>query len=285
LKQFLFQNENENLIEIDNDRMTDVNAQLTDEPKDEALEDEFDESRLIEETENAFENDLKTPDTILLENEVELEDFDEPRVINEDQELEVGTKEGKEETKELAEVMALDDEQDGGKKGVNDEHELHDEKQEIKSEKLEVEQDKQEDETLEEDEVSDPEESTVINNDNYDQNNDSAYETIEMNSQNSSNSRLQSADTNDNDIDNETGENFILKAQDVPQNIEIINDEMGKTEMEDLTIDRFVNDAVNSPSPVEDDNRDVVISAENPTESGYGLLHNSRNKLAVNDEV
>lgn len=101
--------------------------------------------------------------------------------------------------------------------------------------------------------MSEDQDETVINNDNYDNNNDSAYETNEINSQNGSDSRLQSADTNGGDVDNETGENFLLQ-----------------NELEHLEIERLENELENPPTPVEDDDDDcdVVLSAENPTMTG-----------------
>ena len=115
----------------------------------------------------------------------------------------------------------------------------------------------------------DQDEFTVINNDNYDVNNDSAYETNELNSQNGSNSRLQSAETNEEDeVDHETGENFLLlQAQKNQINQEIIGE---NTEMQNLEIERLEIELENPPTPTpsEDDNADVVLSAENPTETG-----------------
>lgn len=93
----------------------------------------------------------------------------------------------------------------------------------------------------------DQEESTVINN-------DSAYETIEMNSQNGSESRLQSVDTNGGDVDNENGENFQLQS-------EIEN--FDQRQMEKYEIERLENDLENPPTPVDEDDYDVVVSAVN----------------------
>lgn len=105
----------------------------------------------------------------------------------------------------------------------------------------------------------DQDESTVINNDNYDNNNDSAYETNEINSQNGSESRLQSADTNEGDVDTETGENFLLQTE--IENIE-------RQDLENLEIERLENDLENPPTPIDDDDFDVVVSAGNPTKTG-----------------
>ena len=93
----------------------------------------------------------------------------------------------------------------------------------------------------------DQEESTVINN-------DSAYETNEMNSQNGSESRLQSADTNEGDVDNESGENFHLQSE---------IDSFDQRQMEKYQIERLENDLENPPTPVDEDDFDVVVSAVN----------------------
>ena len=93
----------------------------------------------------------------------------------------------------------------------------------------------------------DQEESTVINN-------DSAYETNEMNSQNGSESRLQSADTNEGDVDNESGENFHLQSE---------IDSFDQRQMEKYEIERLENDLENPPTPVDEDDFDVVVSAVN----------------------
>lgn len=111
----------------------------------------------------------------------------------------------------------------------------------------------------------DQDESTVINN--YDGNNDSAYDTNEMNSRDGSNSRLQSANTNDEDVDNETGENYLLKLKN-----EIIETEteraLLKTRAENSEILRLEHELENPPTP--DDDADIVMSAENPLETGVG---------------
>lgn len=123
-----------------------------------------------------------------------------------------------------------------------------------------------------------PDESTIINNDNYDNNNDSAYETNGINSQNGSSSRLQSSSgTNDIDVDNETGENFS------PSQVEIMQLE---TEMENLEIERLDNELENPPTPVpSDDDDDVVLSAEKPKETGDSTTTASDpNGNAINDD-
>lgn len=108
----------------------------------------------------------------------------------------------------------------------------------------------------------DQEESTVINN--YDGNNDSAYETNEMNSRDGSNSRLQSANTNDEDVDNETGENYLLKNEiETETERELLN-----TRAEHSEILRLEHELENPPTP--DDDADIVMSAENPLETGVG---------------
>lgn len=110
-----------------------------------------------------------------------------------------------------------------------------------------------------------PDESTIINNDNYDNNNDSAYETNGINSQNGSSSRIPSSSgTNDVDVDNETGENFS------PSHVEIMQvDDLLESEMENFEIERLNNELENPPTPTpSDDNDDVVVSAEKPKETG-----------------
>lgn len=93
--------------------------------------------------------------------------------------------------------------------------------------------------------ISEDQDETVINN-------DSAYETNEINSQNGSDSRLQSANTFEGDIDNETGENFPLQSDihDIEQ-------------MENIEIERLENELENPPTPYDDDDFDVVVSAVN----------------------
>lgn len=112
----------------------------------------------------------------------------------------------------------------------------------------------------------DQDESTVVNN--YDGNNDSAYETNEMNSRDGSNSRLQSANTNEEDVDYETGENY---------NLTLKNEAETETERELLNIRaenseilRLEHELENPPTP--DDDADIVIadSAGNPLETGVG---------------
>lgn len=123
----------------------------------------------------------------------------------------------------------------------------------------------------EEEQVSDDqEESTIINNDNYDVNNDSAYETNEILSQNGSSSRLQSAGTTEGDVDHETGENFLQEKEET----EIINAEASE-------IERLENELENPPSPTDDD-YDVILLADNPTETGVSST--TGNEVA-NDEV
>lgn len=117
----------------------------------------------------------------------------------------------------------------------------------------------------------DQDESTIRNNENYEYNNDSAYETNEINSQNGSNSRLQSADTNDEDVDNETGESFLLQAQAKSEKeiVELMKEDAQIEEMENFEIEKFENDLANPPTPTpSDDDNDVILSAENPTETG-----------------
>lgn len=126
----------------------------------------------------------------------------------------------------------------------------------------------------------DQDESTVVNNENYDNNNDSAYETNEINSQNGSSSRLQSADTNDEDVDNETGENYLKISQEVDD--EKFND------MENIEIEQFENDLENPPTPTpsaDDDDNDE--SAENPKETGESTENDGGldGNEAANDEV
>lgn len=117
----------------------------------------------------------------------------------------------------------------------------------------------------------DQDESTIRNNENYEYNNDSAYETNGLNSQNGSNSRLQSADTNDEDVDNETGENFLLQAQAKTEKeiVELMKEDAQIEEMENFEIEKFENDLVNPPTPTpSDDDNDVILRAENPIETG-----------------
>lgn len=108
----------------------------------------------------------------------------------------------------------------------------------------------------------DQDESTVINNENYDNNNDSAYETNEINSHNGSDSRLQSADTNEGD---ETEENLLIQNE-----IEVIE----RQQSENLEIERLENDLENPPTPIDDDDYDVVVSAVNSTETGNSTVIN-----------
>lgn len=112
----------------------------------------------------------------------------------------------------------------------------------------------------------DQEESTVINN--YDGNNDSAYETNELNSRDGSNSRLQSANTNEEDVDYETGENYHLKLR---NEIETETErELLNTRAENSEILRLEHELENPPTP--DDDADIVISAGNPLETGVGTI-------------
>lgn len=114
----------------------------------------------------------------------------------------------------------------------------------------------------------DHDESTIIINDNYDVNNDSAYETNEINSRNGSNSRLQSADTNDGDVDNETGENSLLKAQmraEQLENAKALEEEALRIEMENLEFERIENEMGNPLPPSYDDE---ISRAVNPIKSG-----------------
>lgn len=130
----------------------------------------------------------------------------------------------------------------------------------------------------------DIDQSTIINNEHYDRANDSAYETNEMVSQNGSSSRLQSADTNGIDIDNETGENFLTPSPGQTQ-IEIIDD-IGQLESDDLRIDRFIED----PTPTivdDDDDHDVVVGAGKATLTGHSptVTNDSHGAASANDEV
>lgn len=117
----------------------------------------------------------------------------------------------------------------------------------------------------------DQEESTVVNN--YDGNNDSAYETNEMNSRDGSNSRLQSANTNEEDVDYETGENYNIKNENellkLKNEIETETErELLNTRAENSEILRLEHELENPPTP--DDDADIVIadSAGNPLETG-----------------
>lgn len=117
----------------------------------------------------------------------------------------------------------------------------------------------------------DQDESTIRNNDNFDNTNDSAYETNDINSQNGSNSRLQSADTNDEDIDTETGENFLVQTREKSEAevVELMREDARIEEMENFEIEKFENDLADPPSPTQsDDDNDVVLIADNPIETG-----------------
>jgi hypothetical protein len=282
---------------------------MIDEPKEEALvTQDTEESKSEKQTEEGFHEDLMTPDTVVLENDA---DIGNENVVDDEQELDGGIDEVDDEkltdlTKvedKTEEELTLDNPRETNQSNHGDSQSNNGspplDKRATPTVDTEPQVDDEQPPTADidpeyddnnqfEDELSDRDESTVINNENYDRNNDSAYETIEMNSQPGTDSRLQSADLNENEIDNETGENFI--PQDIPQNIEIIDDDMRKVEREDLTIDRFVNDSVTPPSPSDSDDRDVVVSAGNPTETGYGLVHDSRvvhvaGKAAGHEEV
>jgi hypothetical protein len=105
--------------------------------------------------------------------------------------------------------------------------------------------------------ISEDQDETVINN-------DSAYETNEIetiDSQNGSESRLQSANTNDGDVDNDTGEGFPLFNE---------VDNVDQQEMENIEIERLENDLENPPTPDEDDDFDVVVSAGNSYKTEEG---------------
>lgn len=131
-----------------------------------------------------------------------------------------------------------------------------------------------------ESQVTDDQEDTIVNNDNYDANNDSAYDT---NSHRGSNSRLQSADTNQDDVDNETGENFLSQSQ--TQNepeveiIELNEIDSRSVAMENFEIERLDNELENPPTPSDDDN-DVILSVGNATETGDSTLI----EIANNDD-
>lgn len=119
----------------------------------------------------------------------------------------------------------------------------------------------------------DQDESTVVNN--YDGNNDSAYETNEMNSRDGSNSRLQSANTNEEDVDYETGENYNIKNETellkFKNEIETETErELLNTRAENSEILRLEHELENPPTP--DDDADIVIadSAGNPLDTGVG---------------
>lgn len=105
-----------------------------------------------------------------------------------------------------------------------------------------------------ESQASDDQDETIINN--YDHNNDSAYETNEMNSQNGSNSRLQSAETMNGDVDNETGENF--KTSDIDA-----------IEVSEVKANSTNNDETNVSS---DDDEHVVLSAVKSKEIGSSMI-------------
>lgn len=126
--------------------------------------------------------------------------------------------------------------------------------------------------------ISDQDDYTIVNNENYEYNNDSAYETNEINSQNGSNSRIQSANTNDEDVDNETGENFLLRAQDLleAEKIELMRED-ALDKLQNIEVERFENDLQNPPTPIDDD-IEVNSSAENPIETGDSTATKDDNK-------
>ena len=123
-----------------------------------------------------------------------------------------------------------------------------------------------------------PDGSTIINH-NY----DSAYDTNEVYSQNDSNldSRVQSAETNDDDIDNETGENFQNEKEIFGTRSEIFN-----LETEKMEIKRLENELENPPTPDENDESDVVVN-ENPLEAGIDTSNDDHyhGKAMSNEEV
>lgn len=111
-------------------------------------------------------------------------------------------------------------------------------------------------------------ELTVINN--FEGNNNSAYD--EMYSQNGSNSRQQSVETNEEEVDNETGENFLLEG-----NLKDENDKFkvpDKSEIEKLEIESFERELAIPPTP--DDDVDSVQGAENPSKTGDGTASHGK---------
>lgn len=98
---------------------------------------------------------------------------------------------------------------------------------------------------------------------------------------------MQSAETNDGDVDNETGENFLSKT---PENA--VDDESRLEGFENLDIEQYENDLENPPTPIQSDNDDDdddvnVRSAQNPRETGEGTRNESglTGNEATTDEV
>lgn len=138
-------------------------------------------------------------------------------------------------------------------------------------------------------------EFTIVNNEHFD-NNDSAYDTNEIISQNGTNSRLHSANTNEGDIDQETGENVddgheqilliddenILNTPEMSLEYEKIvkeqNDDADEEEQIIFGPENYAESLKNeniAMSPEDDDNNDVIVSAENPVETGQSTPINN----------
>lgn len=118
---------------------------------------------------------------------------------------------------------------------------------------------------VESSQASDDQDETVINK--YENNNDSAYETNEINSQNGS-SRLQSAESFNDDVDTEKGES---KSSIEIENVEVV-------EVEDFETNEEEN------IPIDSDDK-VVVPAVNPTETGSSAIELTGNEVAEDKEV
>lgn len=164
-------------------------------------------------------------------------------------------------------------EADDGMKSARSEKSLGNESNEGQAEVL-----NQEDDATSQ--ISDDQENfTIVNNENNDYNNDSAYETNEINSQNGSNSRIQSANTNDEDVDNETGENFLLRAQDLieTEKLELMRLD-ALEQVQNIEIEEFESELANPPTTPVVDDVDVILSAENTIETGDSTTTKDGNK-------
>lgn len=285
VKKFLFQNVN--LIEIDNDQDTNE-IQLADELKEKA--DNSKEALEGDAFEGAFEKAQESEAT--LANQISDVDAQTQAFIIDETAVAGGIGSS---IDKVSDDVALDDYSFEQKVTAD----LQNEAQIIAAKKellndapqdyIEIEPFVDDDDNRELDVASqisdDHDESTIINNDNYDVNNDSAYETNEIYSHNGSNSRLQSADTNDGDVDNETGENFLLKAQKRAEieNAKALQEEALQMEMENLEFERIENELQNPPTP-----SDVVMSrAVNPIKSGdsTNLIDELTGNRVANQEV
>lgn len=255
VKTFLFQNVN--IIEIDKDQITNENdnsnlaeneIQFTDEvsAKD-ALDETIDEEALkvepfVEETSNddAVEKESLTGETLDNEKlEASSEELEPPKSAGSLTLRQIMREEEFEEISRRTRSAQLKTDETGSETG---EDFLND---------------------VESSQAS--EDETIINN--YENNNDSAYETNEINSQNGS-SRLQSAETinGDDDVDTETGENF--KAN---------GNEAGEVETFETSDEGNVNQI--------DDDNEVVVNAVKSKETGSSEIESTGNEVIGDKEV